>query len=410
MEFQGGHGVRLLSGGDELFAAVVQALQGARAEVWMATYIFNDDEASRRVADALVAAAARGVQVRLLVDGFGSVSRLPTLRRWFGGSAVQLEVFRPLDRWWAWLQPGQLRRMHQKLFAVDGELACVGGINVIDDRFDLHHGWSQRPRLDFAVELRGAVAAEVQRIAQALWTRASLGRGWREEVALLARSAEPVARTMQLLRGMRTGMRDGAPRPWDRSLPPVRAALVVRDNFRQRRAIERSYIEAIGRARERIDIACPYFYPGRAFRRALRRAAARGVHVRLLMQGKIDYRIAALAARVLYDELLAHRIRVFEYTPAFLHAKVAVVDREWATVGSSNIDPLSLLLNLEANVVLLDEGFTGELAQRLDTAFSESAEIISPALRPGLRGWASRGFIAWIANAYLRLAGITGRY
>ncbi|MFZ4652355.1 MAG: cardiolipin synthase ClsB [Rubrivivax sp.] len=410
MEFQGGHGVRLLSGGDELFAAVEQALQAARTEVWMATYIFNDDEASRRVADALVATAARGVQVRLLVDGFGSVSRLPTLRRWFQGSSVQLEVFRPLDRWWAWLQPGQLRRMHQKLFAVDGALACVGGINVIDDRFDLHHGWSQRPRLDFAVELRGAVAAEVQRIAQALWTRASLGRGWREEVALLARSAEPVARTVQLLRGLRTGRRDGGPQRWDRSLPPVRAALVVRDNFRQRRAIERSYIEAIGSARERIDIACPYFYPGRAFRRALRRAAARGVQVRLLMQGKIDYRIAALAARVLYDELLAHRIRVFEYTPAFLHAKVAVVDREWATVGSSNIDPLSLLLNLEANVVLLDEDFTATLAQRLDAAFQESAEITSPALRPGLRGWASRGFIAWIANAYLRLAGITGRY
>jgi cardiolipin synthase len=410
MEFQGGHGVRLLSGGDELFAAFEQALQAARTEVWMATYIFNDDEASRRVADALVATAARGVQVRLLVDGFGSVSRLPALRRWFHGSSVQLEVFRPLDRWWAWLQPGQLRRMHQKLFAVDGTLACVGGINVIDDRFDVHHGWSQRPRLDFAVELRGAVAAEVQRIAQALWTRASLGRGWREEVALLARSAEPVARTVQLLRGLRTGRRDGSPQGWDRSLPPVRAALVVRDNFRQRRAIERSYIEAIGRARERIDIACPYFYPGRAFRRALRRAAARGVQVRLLMQGKIDYRIAALAARVLYDELLAHRIRVFEYTPAFLHAKVAVVDREWATVGSSNIDPLSLLLNLEANVVLLDEDFTATLAQRLDAAFQESAEITTPALRPGLRGWASRGFIAWIANAYLRLAGITGRY
>ena len=411
MDYRGGHRVRLLGGGDELFPAMARALAEARAEAWMATYIFNDDQAGRQVADALCAAAARGVQVRLLVDGFGSVSRLAALRRWFAGTGVQLEVFRPLDRWWAWLQPGQLRRMHQKLLAVDGEVAFVGGINVIDDRYDLHHGWSERPRLDFAVELQGTVAGEVQRLAQALWTRASLARGWREEVALLARSAEPVARTLQLLRELRTGLRDGRTGPAaPEDLPPVRAALVVRDNLRQRRAIERSYVEAIRRARTRIDIACPYFYPGRAFRRALRRAAARGVRVRLLMQGKIDYRIAALAARVLYDEMLAHGIQVYEYTPAFLHAKVALVDDQWATVGSSNIDPMSLLLNLEANVVLHDEPFALSLSQHLERAFAESAQVTAPALRPGLRGWAVRGFVAWLANAYLRLAGAAGRY
>ena len=410
MDFRGGHHVRLLGGGDELFPAMAGALGRARTEAWMATYIFNDDQAGRRVADALCAAAARGVQVRLLVDGFGSVSRLPALRRWFAGTGVQLEVFRPLDRWWAWLQPGQLRRMHQKLLAVDGEVAFVGGINVIDDRYDIHHGWSERARLDFAVELQGGVAVDVQRLAQGLWTRASLARGWREEVSLLARSAEPVARTLQLLRELRTGLREGRSGPAPEALPPVRAALVVRDNFRQRRAIERSYVEAIRRARARIDIACPYFYPGRAFRRALRRAAARGVHVRLLMQGKIDYRIAALAARVLYDEMLAHGIQVYEYTPAFLHAKVALVDNQWATVGSSNIDPMSLLLNLEANVVLHDERFAQSLSQHLERAFAESTLITAPALRPGLRGWAVRGFVAWIANAYLRLAGAAGRY
>ena len=413
MEFRGGHRVRLLGGGDELFPAMAQALNQARAEAWMATYIFNDDQAGRQVTDALCAAAARGVQVRLLVDGFGSVSRLPSLRRWFAGSGVQLEVFRPLDRWWAWLQPGQLRRMHHKLLAVDGEVAFVGGINVIDDRYDIHHGWSERPRLDFAVELQGTVAGEVQHLAQALWTRASLVRGWREELTLLVRSPEPVARTAQLWRELRTRSRarsDDRQAPAWEHLPPVRAALVVRDNFRQRRAIERSYVEAIGRARLRIDIACPYFYPGHAFRRALRRAARRGVRVRLLMQGKIDYRIAALAARVLYDEMLAHGIQVYEYTPAFLHAKVALVDDQWATVGSSNIDPMSLLLNLEANVVLRDAPFALSLSEHLERAFAESTQVTAPALRPGLRGWAVRGFVAWLANAYLRLAGAAGRY
>jgi cardiolipin synthase len=134
------------------------------------------------------------------------------------------------------------------------------------------------------------------------------------------------------------------------------------------------------------------------------------VRIRLLMQGKIDYRLAGLAARVLYDEMLSRGIRIYEYTPAFLHAKVAVVDGRWATVGSSNIDPLSLLLNLEANAVVLDERFAAEMSAQLDAAFAVSQEITAPPVRPGLRGWLMRGFVAWVANVYLRAAGITGRY
>ena len=433
--FQGGHRVRLLSGGDELFPAMEQALAAARAEVWLATYIFCDDPAGRRMADALVATAARGVRVSVVVDGFGSNGRIAVLRRWFAGSGVRLEVFRPFERWWAWLQPGQLRRMHQKLCAVDGAQAFVGGSNVNDDRIDIQHGWSETPRLDFAIGVEGPVAQDVQHLAQALWTRAAVGRrGWREETLLLARSAAPVQSTLQLVRELRTRppaeggrvqrtlgwLRDVVigPRGADRTqalralaeLPPVRAALVVRDNFTQRRAIERAYVEAIVGARERIDIACSYFYPGRLFRRALCRAAARGVRVRLMMQGRIDYRIAGLAARVLYDELLASGIAIHEYTPAFLHAKVAAIDGHWVTVGSSNIDPLSLLQNLEANVVVLDPEVAAELQVRLDAAFDASVQVTSPRLRPGLRGWVSRGLVAGMAHLYLRLAGIAGRY
>ena len=131
--FHGGHAVRLLGGGDELFPAMERAFAAARQEVWPATSIFCDDPAGRRMADALIATAARGVAVHVVVDGFGTSGRVAVLRHWFAGSAVRLEVFRPLDRWWSWLQPGQLRRMHQKLCAVDGQVAFVGGINVIDD-------------------------------------------------------------------------------------------------------------------------------------------------------------------------------------------------------------------------------------------------------------------------------------
>ena len=411
VDFTGGHHAQLLRGGDELFPSLVEALDVARHEVWLATYIFNDDTSGHRIAEALVAAAQRGVAVHVLVDGFGSKTWIPVLRALFVGAGVRFEVFRSLDRWWSWLQPQQMRRLHHKLCAVDGRMGFVGGINVIDDRFDMHHGWSTVPRLDFAVRLDGPVAREIEQVVRALWMRSHLGRDWREEVLTLARSAHPVRRTLGVLRQLRGSPAQGLERAAAlRDLPRVRAGLVVRDNIRQRRDIERSYIQAIGRARVRIDIACSYFYPGTRFRRALERAAARGVQIRLLLQGKVDYRIAALAARVLYDGLLSRGIRVYEYTPAFLHAKVAVVDDHWATVGSSNIDPLSLLLNLEANAVIDDRPFVAELTRQLDEAFAESAEIVAPPLQRGWRAWLTRGFVAWVANTYLRVAGISGRY
>lgn len=413
--FVGGNHVALLQGGDALFPRMVQAIAAARQEVWLATYIFHDDPAAQSVAEALIAAAARGVNVRVVVDGFGSIKSLPAVRARFAGSAVQLEVFRALDRWWAWLQPGQLRRLHQKLCVCDvpggdggGLTAFVGGINIIDDRHDLNHGWTEQPRLDFAVELQGPLAAQARATTRAMWARAHLARHWRSEFALAAASGRPVGETMALLQQLRgpAALEQAAAADDPR---PMRAAFLVRDNLRQRRVIERSFVEAIRQARESVDIAVPYFYPGHRFRRALRQAAQRGVQVRLLLQGKVDYRIAALAAQAVYDELRGHGVRIFEYTPAFLHAKVARVDDDWATVGSSNIDPLSLLLNLEANVVVRDAGFTRQLAERFDAAFAVSTEVAEP-MRSGLRGWATRLVVAFCATLYLRVAGITGRY
>ncbi|MBL8289652.1 MAG: cardiolipin synthase ClsB [Rubrivivax sp.] len=411
--FVGGNRVDLLEGGSELFPRMRAAIAAAAREVWLATYIFHDDATALEMLDALIAAAARGVAVHVVVDGFGSNGTLPALRRRLAGTGVQLEVFRPLERWWAWLQPGQLRRLHQKLCVCDsghgsegGAVAFVGGVNIIDDKHDLRHGWTELPRLDFAVEVHGPLATAVHATARAMWARAHLARGWAEEVRTLARSAAPMAKARGLVRQLRgAAVLDAAADP-----SPMRAAFLVRDNLRQRRTIERSYVEAIRSARERIDVAVPYFYPGRVFRRALRKAARRGVRVRLLLQGKVDYRIAAIAARVLYDEMHANGVRIYEYTPAFLHAKVAVVDEEWATVGSSNIDPLSLLLNLEANVVVRDPDFARSLAARFEAAFAASTEVHAAPARAGWRRWLRRAGVAWAANLYLRVAGITGRY
>jgi cardiolipin synthase A/B len=405
--YLGGNRVELLQGGDELFPRMVQAMDAAQREIWLATYIFHDDPAATAVADALKRAAARGVAVQVVVDGFGSISTMPAVRALFAGSGVRLEVFRPLDRWYAWLQPGQLRRLHQKLCVCDESVAFVGGINLIDDRHDINQGWCEQPRLDFAVAVQGPLATSVHITTRAMWARSHLWRGWRDEVRSLARSRKPVKQAMDLVRELRGNTARQASTPAD---APVRAAFLVRDNVRQRRSIERSYVDAIRHARHRVDLAVPYFYPGRTFRRALVQAARRGVKVRLLMQGKVDYRIAALAARALYDELRDKGVRIFEYTPAFLHAKVAVVDDVWATVGSSNIDPLSLLLNLEANVMVHDREFSAALSDRLEAVFAMSTEVTGAPQRTGWRRWLHRGMVAWLATVYLRVAGVTGRY
>jgi cardiolipin synthase A/B len=404
-EFLGGNVVDLLQGGDELFPRMCQAISEAQREVWLATYIFHNDPAASAIQGALAAAAERGVSVHVVVDGFGSLATLAGLRSALQPAGVKLEVFRPLERWYAWLQPGQLRRLHQKLCVCDEAVAFVGGINLIDDRHDLNHGWVDTPRLDFAVALQGPLAASVHATVRAMWARAHLVRAWREEVRAVSRDARPVRASLALLGQLRgAGARPAT------DAQPVRAAFIVRDNLRQRRAIERSYVQALREARTRVDIAVPYFYPGRAFRRALTGAARRGVRVRLLLQGKVDYRIAALAARAVYDEMRARGVLIYEYTPAFLHAKVALVDDHWATVGSSNIDPLSLLLNLEANVVVRDPAFTQALAQRFEAALAVSQQVMGAPAQRGWRGWLTRVAVAWVATIYLRLAGITGRY
>ena len=404
----GGNEVTLLQGGDTLFPAMCEAIAAARHQVWLGTYIFHDDAAAHRVVQALADAARRGVWVGVVVDGFGSKATLPVLRQWLEPAGVNLAVFRPVDRWWRLLRPGQLRRLHQKLCVVDAHIGYVGGINLIDDRNDLNHGWSDEPRLDFAVQVVGPVVLQVEQAVRALWTRAALGADWRDEVAALARGAEPLARARRLLTRLRLRPApDHVPPP---SSAPMQVAFLVRDNFRRRRSIEQAYIQAIASARQRVDVICPYFYPGRLFRRALRRAAQRGVRVRLLLQGKADYRFAALAAQVLYDEMLRSGVQVYEYTPAFLHAKVAVVDAAWATVGSSNIDPLSLLLNLEANVIVHDTGFADTLAAQIDAAVQVSQPVLRPPAHTGVGSVLRRGFVAWTAYWFLRLAGITGKY
>lgn len=376
----GGNAVRLLEGGDQLFPAMALALAQAQHEVWFATYIFHDDAASRGVADALIAAARRGVAVHLVVDGFGSKATLPTLRAWLADSEVRLEIFRPIDRWWQWLQPQQLRRLHQKLCVVDDAVAFVGGINVIDD---FSAGVLAHPRYDYAVQVEGPLLEPILASAHRLWRLVA----W---ASFRRRDSHPLLAPPQV-----------AP------AGEIRAAFVVRDNLRYRHAIENAYLDAITGARAEILIANAYFFPGRRFRQALLDAAARGVRVTLLLQGLSDHPLQAYATRALYPLFLARGIRLFEYHRSHLHAKVAVIDGQWSTVGSSNIDAFSLLLAREANVVVDDAGFASRLRASLESAICAGARELKPTdwqRLPLLR----RG-LSWLAYQVVRLAiGIAG--
>lgn len=393
--YRRGHRLQLLQGAEALFPALIAAIDGARTAVRMATYLVHDDPQAEAVALALRRAADRGVEVQVVVDGFGSLSALEALHRWWDGSRVDWGVYRPLRRWWNWLQPRQLRRLHSKLWTVDGHRAFVGGINLIGDRWDLVHGPLDAPRLDFAVALEGPVVAACDHTIRALWHRARQGRDWREALRQRVDREPP-----------------SPARPSADRAAGAEVAFVLRDNLRQRHSILAMLLQACHSARTAIDIVCPYFFPGRRLRQALGAAARRGVRVRLLLQGRPDYRLAAWAASALYRELLQEGVEIHEYTAAFLHAKVVRVDEAWATVGSANWDPLSLWVNHEANVAVRDATFVEAVQAAIEAALQGAHRVEPHSFRGGWLGrhdWWSRPLVAVLSRLYLRLAGVRGR-
>jgi cardiolipin synthase len=378
-----GHQIRLIEGGQAYFESLAAALEQAQSHVLLETYIFDVHGAAQLVAEALERAALRGVRVWLVVDGVGT-PRLPELwRTRFAQAGVDWRVYAPLGTL-GLLIPSRWRRLHRKLCVVDGHTAFCGGINILDDWYDPRHGSLARPRLDFAVSAHGELVGHIQDSMSQLW--------WRLQGAQHARERK----IPQALRSFKTA---GLPLPWKQSLPlpdgtppPSRAALLLRDNVLHRSQIERAYLKAIGLARHEVLIANAYFLPGRRLRQALVHAARRGVRVRLLLQGRYEYFMQYHAARPVYGTVLAAGVEIYEYDASFLHAKVAVVDpdneRPWATVGSSNLDPLSLLLAREANVVVADRAFAQQLHQRLSQVIASQSKPVLAALSQ--RHWHQR--------------------
>lgn len=414
--FKDGHDIHLLEGSAPYFAALVQAMDAARYEIRLETYIFDVTASGQDIANSLIRAASRGVAVFVLMDGAGTPALPDPWSARFDAAGVQWHIYNPLGPL-GLLIPSRWRRLHRKLCVVDGgtehAVGFCGGINILDDYHDPNHGALVEPRFDFAVQVDGPLVDVMADTTAVLWKRQRAFRRFRQNpfrttlnttLSTLASARQKLART-------------AAPAPAASQASAAnahfaRAALLLRDNLRNRYRIEKSYLKAIDEAQQEIIIANAYFLPGVKLRRALLGAAQRGVKVRLLLQGRYEYFMQYHAARPVYAALLEAGIDIHEYAASFLHAKVAVIDaysaKAWATVGSSNLDPLSLLLAREANVVVLDPPFARELRQRLVVAMEQDGTQVL--LKDfSHRPWHQR-LLDWIAFGLMRLAiALTGR-
>ncbi len=378
-EFLPGNRLTLLNSGNQYFPALLAAIEAAQNEIFLESYIYADDEIGHEVTGALCRAAARGVVVNVTVDGFGgrnfATDFLPRLL----AAGVRAMLYRPeLGRFR--LRRHRLRRLHRKLVVIDGRIAFVGGINVVDDN---NAPEDMRPRYDYAVRIEGPVLGQVHHAVRRMWEIVAWVNFKRR-----FRLAPPIAPCCELAGNQR-------------------AAFLIRDNIRHRNDILNAYVAAIEAARQEILIANAYFLPGVRFGRALQNAARRGVRVTILLQGKTDHPLLRFATQALYSLALEQGIRIFEYEKSFMHAKVAVIDGQWATVGSSNIDPFSLLLAKEANLVVRDASFAAELRASVLDAMRDGARETRQEDISSLP-WHSR-FMRWLSYGVVRaLVGITG--
>jgi cardiolipin synthase len=320
--------------------------------------------------------------VNVLLDGFGSKDLPKTFVEALEQAGVSVMFYRPKVSPWSF-KKRRLRRLHRKVVAVDGKVGFVGGINIIDD-YDIPNAAPNNvaPRIDYAVRVEGALMPAIVASVHKLWRRLAWSR-------LHPIGANKIKTLPQAI--IQNGMK---------------AALVLRDNVLHRRDIEDAYLTAIAHAKSEIIIANAYFVPGRRFRQALLAAVRRGVSVKLCLQGRMEY-FLMFATHAFYSEFLRNGIEIYEYRKSFMHCKVAVIDGEWATVGSSNIDPFSLLLAREANVVALDKAFATELRADIVGSIQESSHRVLH--DDWVHGNKLKRVVSWLAYGIVRaILGVIG--
>jgi cardiolipin synthase A/B len=376
-----GNALTLLRNGEQFFPALISEIRKAVSSVHIETYIYVEDQIGKEVSAALSAAAARGVRVRLLVDGIGSRRFAATGALALRKAGVEVRVFKKDNNWFS-LTRARLRRLHRKVAVIDARVAFVGGINIISDFAPPN---TDTPQYDYSTRIEGPLVKEIYANAAHVW---------------LSTFPRYLRRTFPTTENEDSALTEGR----------ASAAFIYRDNFRNRRTIEKHLRLAIDDAKKEVIVANAYFLPGLRFRRTLRAAAKRGVVVKLLLQGHTDHVFLRAATRYLYAHLLASGVYIAEYERAMMHAKVCVVDSEWACVGSSNLDPFSLLLSREANVSVREADFALELRTSLLNAIETESASIASALwqrRPFLEKMKS-GFAYGCARVGLAAAGLGG--
>ncbi|WP_294637613.1 cardiolipin synthase ClsB [uncultured Aquabacterium sp.] len=351
--------IELLENGEAFYPRVFEAIACARSEVLIETFILFEDKVGWALHAVLLEAARRGVQVVLTVDGFGSCDLGESYVAPLTAAGVRVQFFDRRPRLLG-MRLHAFRRLHRKIVVVDGAQAFIGGINFSAD----HLGdYGPQAKQDYAVVVQGPLVADIHRFALASAQAPARRRWWR----------------------MRPRVDLAQPRPDTRT--EAWGAFITRDNEAHPTDIERHYRLAIRMAQRELILAHAYFFPGYRLLRDLRNAARRGVRVRLILQGEPDMPIAGMAARSLYRYLLGAGIEIHEYCERPLHGKVALADDDWATVGSSNLDPWSLSLNLEANVVIWSRAFNQHLRERLEHLMRHHCQAISAEAEGSRRVW-----------------------
>jgi len=359
-----GNSVQLLINGEQYYPRVFEAMAQAREEILLETFIIFDDKVGQQLQQVLIDAARRGVRVEVAVDGYGTADLPAGFISAMTDAGVSFHAFDPQPRL-VGMRTNLFRRLHRKIVVIDGERAFIGGINYSAD----HLGdFGPMAKQDYAVEVTGPVVAQVHAASKRLMS--------------------PVLQP------------PSAVRPVTQPAGASTAVLVERDNGLRSTDIETQYLQAFRAAKQRIVVANAYFFPGYRLMRELRNAARRGVEVRLILQGQPDMRWVRALSRLLYNYLLRDGVMIHEYCQRPLHGKVALVDDEWATVGSSNLDPLSLSFNLEANLFIRDRAFNQQLNQHLQALASEQCKPVT--LERMIRGYWWRAPLIFVCFHVIR--------
>jgi cardiolipin synthase len=369
-----GNHLELLENGEEFFPAVFAAIEGAKHEVLIETFILFEDKVGLALREVLIAAAKRGVRVDMTVDGFGSPELSLAFVNGLTDAGVRLHVFDPPPKLSRRLKP--FRRLHRKIVVVDGHTGFIGGINYSADHLI---DFGPEAKQDYAVRVSGPVVAQLRQVTGEILATATPQ----------APSAGPTAQRRWWPSRAHEPRKSAPGKAGADSSTPgaAKAVVVTRDNHRHRDDIERMYRLALHASQREVIIANAYFFPGFLLLRSMQRAARRGVTVHLILQGQPDIPWARWAAQTVYDQLMRAGVHIHEYCERPMHGKVALVDDHWATVGSSNLDPLSLSLNLEANLIVEDRAFNRALRDKLQPLMKSQCKLLKLEETHARRWW-----------------------